>query len=34
MGTYSPPYRLYLVKDPETGKRRQLHDEAKAKQAA
>ena len=34
MVTYSPPYRLFLVKDPETGKRRQLHDEAKAKQAA
>ena len=34
MVTYSPPYRIYLVKDPETGKRRQLHDEDKAKQLA
>jgi len=31
MVTYSKPYRLFLVKDPETGKRRQLKDEANAK---
>ena len=34
MVTYSPPYRLFLVKDPETGRRQQLHDEAEARQAA
>tara|TARA_B100000809_G_C15112392_1_gene521082 strand:+ start:208 stop:525 length:318 start_codon:yes stop_codon:yes gene_type:complete len=34
MVTYSKPYRLFLVKDPETGKRRQLKDEGKAREIA
>ena len=34
MPTFSEPFRLYLIKDPLTGKRRQLADEAEARAIA